>query len=230
MHRRAALLDTRFASPSHHILSDISACPPPLTYDFTDAQVLDAYWLNLRAILLYTPYGFTRFSDPTIGQFLDSQAPILSVERLQDAAGNDQHCLPRLQPTRLKPGTVSADDNQEFLLTGVGGFHASLYLFKAPFEEMGYGTTEQGVCTKYEPLYPSPSLQLQPVVRAEEMAALFGSFEPGLRTIGDGAFWPWTVQLFFGKFYGVVLFSRYLSHKWNQPTNQFFGVLLKSVR
>ncbi len=209
------MLDTRFASPSHHILSDVSSCPPPLTYRFNSPRDVDGYWLNLRAVLLYTPYGFTRFADPTIGQFVDTKAPILSVERPQDLVTNDTNTpptLPHIEPTRLKVGAPQASSiidmgaPETVTLLGVGGFHASLYLFKAPFEEMGYGTTEQGVCTQYEPPYPSPCLQLQPAVREDEMSTLLGGpFEPGLKTTGDGAFWPWTVQLFFSKLCLLIL-------------------------
>ncbi|VDM33531.1 unnamed protein product [Hydatigera taeniaeformis] len=219
LHRRAALLDTRFASPAHHILSDISACPPPLTYEFRTISDVDGYWLNLRAILLFTPYGFTRFADPNITQFKDVKAPVLSVSRLRDILSIDEDTskppsLPSLIPTTLRKPSVVANSSAvnavlravemdeskpaQFILRGVGGLHASLYLFKAPFEEIGYGTTDQGQCTQYTPQYPSPNLQLQPVVRGAELKAILGSFEPGLRTVGDGAFWPWTVQMFFG--------------------------------
>ncbi|KAL5108734.1 hypothetical protein TcWFU_003447 [Taenia crassiceps] len=217
LHRRAALLDTRFASPAHHILSDISACPPHLTYEFRTMADVDGYWLNLRAILLFTPYGFTRFADPTITQFMDIRAPVLSVARLRDAPAIDESTeppnLPTLIPTTLRKPAVVTDSSAvtavlravemdeskpaQFILRGVGGLHASLYLFKAPFEEIGYGTTDQGQCTQYAPQYPSPNLQLQPVVRDSELKAILGTFEPGLRTVGDGAFWPWTVQMFF---------------------------------
>ncbi|VDK32664.1 unnamed protein product [Taenia asiatica] len=217
LHRRAALLDTRFASPAHHILSDISACPPPLTYEFRTTADVDGYWLNLRAILLFTPYGFTRFADPTITQFMDTRAPVLSVSRLRDVLAIDEDIepprLPALIPTTLRRPAVVANssavtavlravdmdesNSAQFILRGVGGLHASLYLFKAPFEELGYGTTDQGQCTQYAPQYPSPNLQLQPVVRSTELKAILGAFEPGIRTVGDGAFWPWTVQMFF---------------------------------
>ncbi|EUB61130.1 General transcription factor 3C polypeptide [Echinococcus granulosus] len=218
LHHRAALLDTRFASPAHHILSDISACPPPLTYEFRTMADVDGYWLNLRAILLFTPYGFTRFADPSITQFMDTRAPILSVSRLRDVLPTDENTteppsLPTLIPTTLKmPAMVTnssavtavlravdMDESKptQFILRGVGGLHASLYLFKAPFEEIGYGTTDQGQCTQYTPQYPSPNLQLQPVMRGPELKAILGAFEPGIRTVGDGAFWPWTVQMFF---------------------------------
>lgn len=223
LHKQAALLDTRFASPAHHILSDISNCPPLLTYTFRTLADVEGYWLNLRAILLFTPYGFTRFADPTISQFVETKAPILSVSSLRDVlsleTSKEPPSLPIIPPTTLKRTeatsttinigsmtflrAVDIDEAkpESFVLRGVGGLHASLYLFKAPFEEMGYGTTEQGQCTQYAPQYPSPNLQLQPVVRGEELKAILGKFEPGLKTLGDGAFWPWTVQMFFGESY-----------------------------
>lgn len=180
---------------------------------------MDGYWLNLRAILLFTPYGFTRFADPTITQFMDIRAPVLSVSRLRDVLAIDEDIeppsLPTLIPTTLRKPAVVANSSAvtavlravdmdeskptQFILRGVGGLHASLYLFKTPFEEIGYGTTDQGQCTQYAPQYPSPNLQLQPVVRGTELKEILGAFEPGLRTLGDGAFWPWTVQMFFGE-------------------------------
>ncbi|VUZ53633.1 unnamed protein product, partial [Hymenolepis diminuta] len=118
--------------------------------------------------------------------------------------------LPEILPTTLKRPTPSAANTavralvdiyetkvETFVLKGVGGLHAALYKVKAPFEEMGYGVNEQGLCTQYQPQYPSPTLQMQPAVKDVEMRMILGEFEPGLKTIGDGAFWPWTVQLFF---------------------------------
>ncbi|VDO06968.1 unnamed protein product [Rodentolepis nana] len=214
LHRKAVILDTRFAAPAHHIVTDTSNCPL-LKYTFKTPADIDTYWLHLRAILMYTPFGFSRFSDPALANFADLEPPVLSVKSLREVlVQNDESytpTLPQILPTTLKRPTPSVVNTairalvdiyetkvEMFVLKGVGGLHAALYKVKAPFEEMGYGVNEQGLCTQYQPQYPSPTLQMQPAVRDFEMRIILGEFEPGLKTIGDGAFWPWTVQLFFG--------------------------------
>lgn len=165
---------------------------------------------------MYTPFGFSRFSDPALANFADLEPPVLSVKSLQEVLVQNEEShtptLPEILPTTLKRPTPSAANTavralvdiyetkvETFVLKGVGGLHAALYKVKAPFEEMGYGVNEQGLCTQYQPQYPSPTLQMQPAVKDVEMRMILGEFEPGLKTIGDGAFWPWTVQLFFGE-------------------------------
>ncbi|KAM7535413.1 hypothetical protein Aperf_G00000092131 [Anoplocephala perfoliata] len=211
LHRKAVLLDTRFAAPAHHIITDVSNCPL-LTYSLSTSADVDTYWLHLRAILMYTPFGFARFNDPALTNFVDLEPPVLSVNSLHDLIDDEETStpsLPEIRPTTLKRPFSASNTAlqaivdiyetkvQTFVLRGVGGLHAALYKVKAPFEEMGYGVMEQGRCTRYTPQYPSPSLQMQPAVKEVEMRMILGEFEPGLKTVGDGAFWPWAVQLFF---------------------------------
>lgn len=230
LHRKAILLDTRFAAPAHHIITDVSNCPI-LTYNLGTSADVDTYWLHLRAILMYTPFGFSRFNDPALANFADLEPPVLSVNSLSDVLINNEETstpsLPEILPTTLRRPFSATNTAlhavvdiyetkaEMFVLRGVGGLHAALYKVKAPFEEMGYGVTEQGLCTQYTPQYPSPSLQMQPAVKEVEMRMILGEFEPGLKTLGDGAFWPWAVQLFFGK-----SLKMFLALIWSIPIYQ----------
>lgn len=119
----------------------------------------------------------------------------MKVVRCSDVDDNGQ--LPHLAPTYLKSPKTDGEAGSRVLL-GIGGLHGALYTHKSPFDEMAYGCGLQGECTQYEPIYPTPSL-LQPSLRTKDLRAVLGRWEPAIKTTGDGAFWPWTVQLFFSE-------------------------------
>uniref|UniRef100_A0A183TJZ2 Protein kinase domain-containing protein n=1 Tax=Schistocephalus solidus TaxID=70667 RepID=A0A183TJZ2_SCHSO len=200
VHKKASILDTRFAAPTRHIIVDTSRCST-LHYYFDSLAAVDNYWLNFRAIFIYTPVGFTRFWDPSLINFTDSKPPILQVERPDQVVDEGQ--LPQLPLVTIKNSCQAKLTHEEYstaprALLGAGGTHCVLYTFKSPFEEVGYGTNEQGAAVQNKPIYPTPSA-LRPVLSTNELAFLYGAFEPGVMTTGDGAFWPWTVQLFYKK-------------------------------
>ncbi|VUZ53634.1 unnamed protein product, partial [Hymenolepis diminuta] len=96
LHRRAIILDTRFAAPAHHIITDTSNCPL-LEYTFNTPADIDTYWLHLRAVLMYTPFGFSRFSDPALANFADLEPPVLSVKSLREVlVQNEESYTPTL--------------------------------------------------------------------------------------------------------------------------------------
>nr|VZH97029.1 unnamed protein product [Spirometra erinaceieuropaei] len=198
VHKKASILDTRFAAPTRHIIVDTSQCSS-LHYHFDSLAAVENYWLNFRAVLLYTPIGFTRFWDPSLINFTDSKPPVLQVERPEQVVDDGQ--LPQLPLVSLKNSCQTTWRHEEYsteprVLLGVGGLHCVLYASKSPFEEAGYGANEQGAAVQNIPVYPSPSA-LRPVLSTHELAFLYGAFEPGVITTGDGAFWPWTVKLFY---------------------------------
>ncbi|VEL07074.1 unnamed protein product [Protopolystoma xenopodis] len=64
IHPRASLLDTRYAAPGRRVLTDISKCGKPLSFEFTSPEEVIRYWKTCELISQDTPLGYRCVKDP----------------------------------------------------------------------------------------------------------------------------------------------------------------------